>query len=490
MMQQYFALKAQAGDCLLFYRMGDFFELFFEDARQAAGVLDIALTSRGEHDGQPVPMCGVPVHAAENYLARLIKAGCRVAIAEQVETPEEAKKRGGSKALVARDIVRFVTAGTLTEDALPEPRRANMLAAICELRGTVGLASCDISTGRMELEECAPERMGAALARLGASEVVAPDGWEAAPDGATMRPRASFASDEGDALLRQIHHVATLDGFGSFTRPMLAAAAGLVAYLDHAGRGTLPFLLPPVLRETTAHLAMDEATRSSLEILTSQQGGRQGSLVAAVDRCVTGAGARLLAFFDIAPGYKSIKHHLRAASEQQAVDYELLQALIATESGFDAQAVSPKGAVGLMQLMPATASRFGVRADAKRSLEQKLADPAVNVPAGTRYLRYLLDLFPGRMDLALAAYNAGEGAVQRAGNQIPAFKETQNYVRTVLALYHQLKPPAPVQAHRAAPGRVRMQLQGGAHNRGNLPPDTVVAHSRASNEPLPTIPNE
>jgi len=202
------------------------------------------------------------------------------------------------------------------------------------------------------------------------------------------------------------------------------------------------------------------------------------------------AGARLLAFFDIAPGYKSIKHHLRAASEQQAVDYELLQALIATESGFDAQAVSPKGAVGLMQLMPATASRFGVRADAKRSLEQKLTDPAVNVSVGTRYLRYLLDLFPGRMDLALAAYNAGEGAVQRAGNQIPAFKETQNYVRTVLALYHQLKPPAPVQAHRAAPGRVRMQLQGGAHNRGNLPPDTVVAHTRASNEPLPTIPNE
>ncbi len=202
------------------------------------------------------------------------------------------------------------------------------------------------------------------------------------------------------------------------------------------------------------------------------------------------AGARLLAFFDIAPGYKSIKHHLRAAAEQQAVDYELLQALIATESGFDAQAVSPKGAVGLMQLMPATASRFGVRADAKRSLEQKLTDPAVNVPTGTRYLRYLLDLFPGRMDLALAAYNAGEGAVQKAGNQIPAFKETQNYVRTVLALYAQLKPLAPALAQRAAPGRVRMQLQGGAHNRGNLPPDTQLAHPRVGNEPLPTIPNE
>lgn len=184
---------------------------------------------------------------------------------------------------------------------------------------------------------------------------------------------------------------------------------------------------------------------------------------------VPAAGAQLLAFFDVAPGYKRVKHHLRAASSQHGVDYELLQAVIATESGFDASAVSPKGAVGLMQVMPATASRFGVSPDARRTVEQKLADPAVNVPAGTRYLRYLLDLFPGRTDLALAAYNAGEGAVQRAGNQIPAFKETQNYVRTVMGLYAQLKPPAAVQAQRAATGRVRMELQGGAANRGNLP---------------------
>ena len=141
MMVQYLALKAQAGGNLLFYRMGDFFELFFEDARIAASVLDIALTSRGEHQGAPIPMCGVPVHAAENYLARLIRAGCRVAIAEQTETPDEARKRAGSKALVARDIVRFVTAGTLTEDALLEPRRANVLAAVCLVRGAAhGLA--------------------------------------------------------------------------------------------------------------------------------------------------------------------------------------------------------------------------------------------------------------------------------------------------------------------------------------------------------------
>ena len=174
MMAQYLALKAQAEGCLLFYRMGDFFELFFDDARAAAQILDIALTSRGEHDGAPIPMCGVPVHAAEGYLARLIKAGCRVAIAEQVETPEEAKRRGGYKALVARDIVRFVTAGTLTEEALLEPRAANVLAAVCAVRGEVGIAACDISTGAMELEECAPDQLGAALARLGASEIVAP----------------------------------------------------------------------------------------------------------------------------------------------------------------------------------------------------------------------------------------------------------------------------------------------------------------------------
>ena len=295
MMAQYLALKREAGDCLLFYRMGDFFELFFDDAKQAAAVLDIALTSRGEHAGAPIPMCGVPVHSAEGYLARLIKAGCRVAIAEQIETPEEAKKRGGSKALVARDIVRFVTAGTLTEEALLEPRRANVLAAACELRGTCGIAACDISTGRMELEECEPGQLGAALARIGASEVVAPEAWDRAPEGAIVRPGHDFASEEGEARLRAVHGVATLDGFGAFSRAMLAAAGGLVAYLDHAGRGKLPLLLPPVARASEAALAMDEATRTSLEILESQQGGRTGSLLAAGDRCVTGAGARQLA---------------------------------------------------------------------------------------------------------------------------------------------------------------------------------------------------
>ena len=301
MMAQYLSLKAEAGDCLLFYRMGDFFEMFLDDARIASQILDISLTSRGEHQGQPIPMCGVPVHAAEGYLARLIKAGCRVAIAEQVETPEQAKKRGGSKALVARDIVRFVTAGTLTEEALLEPRRANVLVALCELRGAIGIASCDISTGRMVLEDCKPDRLAAALARLGASELVVADNWPegeaqgAALDEAIARPARDFSSSSGEERLAAIHGVATLDGFGSFSRAMLAAAGGLIAYLDHVGRGRLPLLLPPEARIGDAHLVMDEATRASLEILASAQGGRRGSLVEAVDRCVTGAGARALA---------------------------------------------------------------------------------------------------------------------------------------------------------------------------------------------------
>jgi len=305
MMAQYLALREEAGDALLFYRMGDFFELFFEDARIAAQILDIALTTRGEHHGQPIPMCGVPVHSAESYLARLIKAGCRVAIAEQVETPDEAKARAkregtpSSKALVGRAIVRLVTAGTLTEEALLEPRRANVLVALAELRGAIGIAACDVSTGAMMLEECAADMLGATLARLSPSEVVVPEDWPlerfGGPDEAIFRPRSTFASDAGAERLRSIHGVATLDAFGAFSRAMLAAAGGLIAYLDHVGRGHLPLLLPPVLREAQSGMAMDAATRASLEILETASGGRAGSLIGAVDRCVTGAGSRLLA---------------------------------------------------------------------------------------------------------------------------------------------------------------------------------------------------
>jgi DNA mismatch repair protein MutS len=285
MMAQYHALKAQAPDCLLFYRMGDFFELFFDDARAASACLDIALTARGEHDGEKIPMCGVPVHAADAYLARLIKGGFRVAIAEQVETPAQAKARGGSKSLVARDIVRVVTAGTLTEDILLDGKAANWLVALAQVGGVYGLAAADVSTGRFELSAVAPDGLDAELARLNASEVVT----------VNERPATDFDSTKGEAQLKSLFGVATLDGFGQFTRPELAAAAGLLAYLDHAGKGTVPFLSPPVQRTRAAHMAIDAATRESLELTFSTGGTRSGSLLDCIDRTVTGAGARMLA---------------------------------------------------------------------------------------------------------------------------------------------------------------------------------------------------
>lgn len=180
------------------------------------------------------------------------------------------------------------------------------------------------------------------------------------------------------------------------------------------------------------------------------------------------AASRVMALFEGSPNYKVVKRLLIEASSALHIDYELLQALIATESGFDAMAVSPKGAIGLMQLMPATAERYGVTGDKKTSLEKKLSDPGINIKAGARYLSYLINLFPDQLELALAAYNAGEGAVQRAGNQIPNYKETQNYVKTVMQLYSLLKPPALTGDKRRAPARVRMEIQGGSANRGNM----------------------
>ncbi|RSU54736.1 DNA mismatch repair protein MutS [Sphingomonas sp. S-NIH.Pt15_0812] len=295
MMAQYLTLKAEAGDCLLFYRMGDFFELFFDDARIAAACLDIALTARGEHDGDKVPMCGVPVHAATAYLQRLIKAGHRVAIAEQTESPEAARKARGSKALVNRAIVRFVTAGTLTEEALLDARSDNWCVAIGEAAGGVALAAADVSTGRFLVVALDGGSVTAELARLAAAEVVAAEDSAHADLAGALRPRAEFDSGAGEARLKRLFGVATLDGFGQFGRAELAAAGGLVAYLDHTAKGALPFLRPPVVHRASATMAIDAATRESLELTCTAAGQRKGSLLDAVDRTVTGAGARALA---------------------------------------------------------------------------------------------------------------------------------------------------------------------------------------------------
>ena len=287
MMAQYHALKTEAPDCLLFYRMGDFFELFFDDARVAAACLDIALTARGEHEGEKVPMCGVPVHAADAYLARLIKGGHRVAIAEQIESPAVAKARArnmGGKSIVARAIVRVVTAGTLTEDVLLDGKAANWLVAVAQVGGVHGIAAADVSAGRLELCEIGENGLDAEIARLNPSEVIT----------TAERPVADFDSAKGEARLKTLHNVATLDGFGAFSRAELAAAGGLLVYLDHAGKGTVPYLSPPVRRTRSAHMAIDAATRESLELTVSSGGTRAGSLLDCIDRTVTGAGARML----------------------------------------------------------------------------------------------------------------------------------------------------------------------------------------------------
>ena len=294
MMVQYLALKAEAEDCLLFYRMGDFFEMFFEDAKVAAACLDIALTARGEHDGVPIPMCGVPVHSADGYLARLIKAGHRVAIAEQTESPADAKKRSG-KTLVSRAIVRVVTAGTLTEEALLDARTANWCAVIGEAAGGVAIAAADISTGRFELIESDAGAIAGDLARLSPAETIASDATMFDALATRHRPRGEFDSADGEARLMALLGVATLDGYGRPSRAALAATGGLLRYLDHTAKGALPFLRPPRLVRSTETMAIDAATRESLELTATSGGARKGSLLDAVDRTVTSAGARLLA---------------------------------------------------------------------------------------------------------------------------------------------------------------------------------------------------
>jgi len=291
MMAQYRRLKEEAGDALLFYRMGDFFELFFEDAKVASACLDIALTKRGEDMGEPIPMCGVPVHSAESYLARLIKAGNRVAIAEQTESPAEARKARGSKALVERAIIRLVTPGTLTEDTLLESASANWLAAIGRAGDDLAIAAADISTGRFELVSCGPGELAAELARLSPAETIAD---ALLPGIKTSAGKGGFDSLAGERALKSRFGLATLDGLGSPTRAELAAAGGLIAYLDATQKGAGVLLDAPRRIARASHMAIDAASRDILELTRSIGGSLAGSLLGEVDRCQTAAGRRLL----------------------------------------------------------------------------------------------------------------------------------------------------------------------------------------------------
>ena len=301
MMAQYLEIKVQYPSALLFYRMGDFYELFFDDAVAAAEALDIALTKRGKHLGEDIPMCGVPVHSAEGYLLTLIRKGFRVAVCEQMEDPAEAKKRG-SKAVVRRDVVRLVTPGTLTEESLLEARRHNYLASFANIRGDCALAWVDISTGSFHVMPLSEIRLGPELARLCPSELIVADGQEGSLQdaetefGVSLTPlgRAAFDSSGAEKRLCRLFSVGTLEAFGQFTRPEIAAMGAVVEYLEITQKGKLPLLAPPVRESESRVMQIDAATRRNLELTQALSGGRAGSLLSAIDRTVTAGGGRLL----------------------------------------------------------------------------------------------------------------------------------------------------------------------------------------------------
>lgn len=302
MMAQYLQIKAEHPDALLFYRMGDFYEMFFEDAVAAAEALDIALTKRGKHMGEDIAMCGVPVHAAESYLLTLIRKGFRVAVAEQMEDPAEAKKRG-SKAVVKREVVRLVTPGTLTEESLLEARRHNFLAAYAEVRSEGALAWADISTGELAVVPCSRAELGPELARLMPRELIVSEALEADLDGLetdfglslTPLGRAAFDSDGGLERIRELFGVASAEAFGAFERAEFGALGAVIEYVSITQKGRLPLLSPPRRESRGTAMQIDAATRRNLELAEALTGGREGSLLWAIDRTLTAGGGRLLA---------------------------------------------------------------------------------------------------------------------------------------------------------------------------------------------------
>ncbi|MCJ8520410.1 DNA mismatch repair protein MutS [Pseudorhizobium tarimense] len=308
MMEQYIEIKANNPGSLLFYRMGDFYELFFEDAVEAARALGITLTKRGQHMGQDIPMCGVPIHAADDYLQKLISLGFRVAVCEQVEDPAEAKRRG-SKSVVKRDVVRLVTPGTLTEEKLLSPSESNYLMALARIRGTsepqLALAWIDISTGVFRLAESDQSRLLADILRIDPRELILPDTMFHDPElkpvfdvlgkVAVPQPGVLFDSATAERRVTRYFGVGTLDGFGSFSRAELAAAAAAVAYVEKTQISERPPLGIPERESAASTLFIDPATRGNLELTRTLSGEREGTLLKAIDRTVTGGGARLIA---------------------------------------------------------------------------------------------------------------------------------------------------------------------------------------------------
>src|SRR3954467_10845233 len=308
MMEQYLDIKVAHPGLLLFYRMGDFYELFFEDAEIASKTLGIVLTKRGKHQGVDIPMCGVPVERSDDYLHRLIEAGHRVAVCEQMEDPAAAPARG-NKSVVRRDVVRLVTPGTLTEDTLLDARTNNYLLAIARARGSsggdrIGLAWIDISTSEFMVTECSTAELAATLARINPNEVIVTDALYGDADlGALLRElpavtpltRDVFDGATAERRLGDYFAVATMDGLAAMSRLEATAAAAAVTYIDRTQVGKGPPLYPPAREAAGTTMAIDPPPRANLELTRTLAGERRGSLLDAIDCTVTPAGSRLLA---------------------------------------------------------------------------------------------------------------------------------------------------------------------------------------------------
>ena len=303
MMAQYHSVKANYPDCLVFYRMGDFYELFFDDAINASAVLDITLTKRGKTQGDEIPMCGVPYHSCDPYVAKLIRAGFKVAICEQTETPDEAKERTkregkpASKALVTRNVVRVITQGTLTEDSLLDARANNYLAALADVAGQYGVSWLDLSTGSFYVQPVHEAGIATAIDRISPSETLLSDKLAEKINLETNTSTQSaslFDSENARKRLENLFGVGTLESFGGFSRAEIAAAGALIDYVERTQLGKMPYLAPPRQISSGAVMEIDAATRRNLELTRTMTGDRKGSLLSVIDRTITAAGARLL----------------------------------------------------------------------------------------------------------------------------------------------------------------------------------------------------
>jgi len=434
-MEQYIEIKAANPDCLLFYRMGDFYELFFEDAEVAARALGIVLTKRGKHLGRDIPMCGVPVHRADEYLHRLIALGHRVAVCEQLEDPAEAKKRGG-KSVVRRDVIRLVTPGTLTEDTLLDAKRNNYLLAIARARASVGeesrfaLAWIDISTGEFRIAECDRAGLAADIARLEPGEIIVSDAlygdsalapYLRALPGVTPLARDVFDGATAERRLATYFGLSTTESFGALSRLELTAAAACISYVERTQLGSRPPLSVPVRETQAATLSIDQATRSNLELVRTLSGERRGSLLAAIDRTVTAAGARLLAQRLAAP----LTDPAAIARRQDAVEFFVTDAAARADMR-ERLAAAPDLARALARLVVArggprdlAAIRDGIIAAAGLADElEKRANIAAELAQAARALRRLDPALARELSAALAEelpHLKRDGGFVRAG---------------------------------------------------------------------------